>query len=50
MGAGIVGRWTVVLCGSGSLSDEEEDDELDESEEALSGVPRAGLSTSGSSL
>ena len=40
----------MVLCGSGSLSDEEEDDELGESDEALSGVPRAGLSTSGSSL
>ena len=50
MDAGVVCRWDGVLCGSGSLSDEEEDDELDESEEAFSGVPRAGLSPSGSSL
>ena len=45
----MVCRWGGVLCGSGSLSDEEEDDELDESEEACSGVPCAGLSPSGSS-
>ena len=47
--AGVVCRCGGVLCGSGSLSDEEEDDELDESDEVFSGVPRAGLSPSGSS-
>ena len=45
----MVCRCVGVLFGSGSLSDEDEDDELDESDEALSGVPRAGLSPSGSS-
>ena len=58
MGTGgtVDGRCTGVGCrcvgslfGSGSLSDEDEDDELDESDDALSGVPRAGLSPSGSS-
>ena len=49
MDAGVVCRCDGVLFGSGSLSDEEEEDELDESDEALSGVPRAGLSPSGSS-
>ena len=46
----MVCRCDGVLCGSGSLSDEEDDGELDESEEACSGVPCAGLSPSGSSL